>query len=170
MTGRVHAVLVAAVLCAACQLERRPDAPGTELAVDQPVQAAATDSAEAALTAMTSALEAGDPARVSQLATADAVLIDQTEGIRWTRADSASPLPAPMRASTGGLGWRLLDSSSSRLAPDAALFSLSYAASVSVDTIPRTALESWVMVRTDGSWKVRYLHRSRGLASSASRP
>lgn len=170
MSGRTCTALLAVALCAGCRLERRPDAPGTEVAIDQPALDAATDSAEAVLGAMTSALEGGDPSRVSQLATPDAVLIDQTEGIRWTRAEATGPLPPAMHAGTGELGWRLLDSSYSRLAPEAALFSLRYGASVSEDTIPRTALESWVIVREEGSWKVRYLHRSRGLTPDASRP
>ena len=169
--GRPLAALFAAVLCLACRLERRPDGPGSEPAPDAPAASGnEADSAQDVIGAMALALAAGDPARVSEVSTGDAVLIDQDERVRWTRADSVGPLPAPLPVSERDLGWRLRDSSFMRLSPDAALLSLRYQASVSVDSIPRSAVESWVLVRTDGSWKVRYLHRSRGLGGSASRP
>ena len=159
----------AAALVSACRFEKRPDlAAGDAVAI--PKGSPAEDSARATLVAMNDAFSVGDGARVAQLATQDAILFDQDERLRWMRSDATAGLPVPMLGRADGLGWRLVESSFSRLAPDAALFSLRYQASLPVDTILRTAVESWVLMRTDAGWRVRYLHRSRGLGETGSQP
>lgn len=164
MRGRALAgpSLLVAALLGACRFERRPDAPVAESAAA--LQAAAADSAGAAMRALTEALATRDVDRVRAATTPDALLIDQDEGVRWSpeRAAEVRP-PSPLAPGLEGLGWEMVDSSYAALAPNAALFSLRYRAPRSLDPVPRVANESWVVVRTETGWRVRYLHRSRGL-------
>ena len=172
-TGVLFAV---SALVSACRFEKRPDLEtngatrdtpyGPSIPLGSPVE----DSVRAVLVAMNDAFGLGDGARVAQLTTRDAVLFDQDERVRWMRSDATAPLPPPLSGSADGFGWRLVESTFSRLSPDAALLSLRYQAAPSTDPLPRTAAESWVLLRTEAGWRVRVLHRSRGLAQSGSPP
>ena len=175
--GRAAGVLLAVgALVSACRLEKRPDLAANEDTRDTPYDPSippgspVEDSARAALEAMSDAFGLGDGERAVQLTTPDAILFDQDERVRWMRSDAAARLPPALLGGADGLGWHLVESSFFLLGPDAAFFSLRYQASPSADPLPRTAVESWVLVRTDVGWRVRYLHRSRGLMESGSLP
>ncbi len=166
----VVAVLAVAALVSACRIERRPDvaekrATPTAL-VPNPGGGGASparDSVLAVLGAFNDALALGDVTRVAQLSSPGAVLIDQEEGVHWTREDAASALPRPLLSQRDELGWRVVDRRVDFLDDRTALVSTRYQASVSGEKVPWTAVESWVLVRTGLGWRVRYLHRSRGL-------
>jgi hypothetical protein len=157
------------VLGAACRFEKRPD-----LAAREPADSAAfplpggsgspvEDSVRATITALNNAFSMGDVTRVAQLTTRDAVLIDQEDEVHWTRSDAAAVLPRPLLGGRDGLAWQLDGATFSRLSDTSALMSLRFRASVSGENVPWTAVESWVLVRDAGGWRLRYLHRSRGL-------
>jgi len=173
--GRSAWVLLAfSTLVSACRFERRPDLAanqggreipgGASIPPSSPVE----DSARAALVAISDAFGAGDRARVAQLTTPDAILFDQDERVHWLRSSEVSRLPPALRDGADGLGWHLMESSFFLLGPDAAFFSLYYQALPSVDPLPPITVESWVLVRTAAGWRIRYLHRSRGLMASNS--
>ena len=170
MTAPRHAwVLLVAALVAgsACRFEKRPD-----LAAREPVDSTLyppegasgiADSVRATIVAVSDAFRVGDVTRVAQLTTRDAILIDQEDGVRWSRLDAAAALPRPLQGGEDGLGWELDGSGFALLSENAALVSARYRASVSGEAVPWTAVESWVLVRDAGGWRLRYLHRSRGL-------
>lgn len=178
MSGRrwvPAAVLAAALLASACRFEKRPD-----LAAREPADStlylrtggAVTpleDSVRATITAVNEAFRLGDVARVAQLTTRDAVLVDQEDEVFWTRADAGSRLPRPLRGEDK-LGWEPVGSTVSSLADGSELALVRFQASVSGESVPWTAVESWLLERTDLGWRVRYLHRSRGLGRTAPRP
>ena len=170
--GRAAGILVAfGTVASACRLEKRPDLEEAQGAGDAPSLSSVSsveDSARAALVALSDALESGDGARVARLTTQDVILFDQDERAPWTRSDSISLLPPALSGGLDGLGWRAVESSFFLLGRDAAFFSLSYQASPAAEQLSRTALESWVLVRTEAGWRVRYLHRSRGLIEGGS--
>ena len=173
--GRGVGVLLAfATLVSACRFEKRPDLAAnrdsreTPYGPSIPPGSTVEDSARAVLVAMSDAFGSGDGARVSQLTKPDAILFDQEERVRWIRSDEATRLPPALPDGTDGPGWHLVESSFFLLGPDAAFFSFYYQALPSADPLPRIALESWVLVRTDAGWRVQYLHRSRGLMVSSS--
>jgi ketosteroid isomerase-like protein len=162
-------LLVALVLGSACRFEKRPD-----LAASEPVDSVLSppaggsgglveDSVRATIAAVSGAFGMGDVTRVAQLTTPDAVLIDQEDEVRWTRLDAAAELPRPLSGGNDGLSWELDGSTFSLLSDDSALVSVRYHATVSGEGVPWTAVESWVLVRDAGGWRLRYLHRSRGL-------
>jgi ketosteroid isomerase-like protein len=167
---RARVLLLAAVLIAsACRFEKRPDLAARE-PVDSTVYPPAggpgspvADSIRATIAALSEAFRMGDVSRVAQLTTRDAVLIDQEDEVRWTRLDAAAELPRPLQGGEDGLGWELDGSTLSLLSDASALLSVRFHASVSGESVPWTAVESWVLVRDPGGWRVRYLHRSRGL-------
>jgi ketosteroid isomerase-like protein len=170
---RVWALLfvAGAALGAGCRFERRPD-----LAAEEPIggtlyaptgdTGAVEDSVRATMVAVSEAFRVGDVARVAQLTTRDAVLIDQEDEVRWTRTDAAAQLPRPLMGGAEGLAWTLASSSFTPLSEGAALVALAFQASVAGETVPWSAVESWVLVRTEAGWRLRYLHRSRGLGPS----
>ena len=171
VVGRVGVVLAIAAVSSACRLEKRPDLVGSEGTSGTPSISSATpaeDSARAALVAMNSALESGDGALVARLTTPDAVLFDQNERVRWTHADTSAPLPPALSGGADGLGWHLVEASFFFLGPAAAFFSRRYQDSAEEEQTEETAVESWVLVRTEEGWLVRYLHRSSGLMESRS--
>jgi hypothetical protein len=162
-------LLVALLLGSACRFEKRPD-----LAAREPVDSMLfppaggsggpiEDSVRATIAAVSTAFRVGDVTRVAQLTTRDAVLIDQEDEVRWTRLDAAAELPRPLQGGDDGLGWELDGSTFAPLSETSALVSVRYRASVSGEAVPWTAIESWVLVRDAGGWRLRYLHRSRGL-------
>ena len=168
------ALLVVGTLVSACRFEKRPDLAGNQDASgipdgpSVPPSGPVEGSARAVLMAMSDAFGSGDGARAAQLTTPDAILFDQEERVRWIRSDEATRLPPALPDGTDGPGWHLVESSFFLLGPDAAFFSFYYQALPSADPLPRIAVESWVLVRTDAGWRVRYLHRSRGLMVSSS--
>ena len=173
--GRAAGVLlVVGTLVSACRFEKRPDLAGNEdvrgipNGPSVPPSSPVEDSVRAVLMAMSDAFGSGDGARVAQLTTPDAILFDQEERVRWIRSDEATRLPPALPDGTDGPGWHLVESSFFLLGPDAAFVSFYYQALPSADPLPRIAVESWVLVRTDAGWRVRYLHRSRGLMVSSS--
>lgn len=169
-------LLAGLLMGTACRFEKRPD-----LAAREPVDSTAIrfthgprgpieDSVRATIAAVTDAFRVGDVTRVAQLTTRDAVLIDQEDEIRWTRPDAAARLPRPLRNGDDGLGWEIDESSFSLLSDASALVSLRFRAAASGQPAPWTALETWVLVRDAGAWRLRYLHRSRGLGRAEARP
>jgi hypothetical protein len=173
--GRAAGVLIAVgALVSACRFEKRPDLAANQDArvipdrSSVPPGSPVEDSARAVLVAMSDAFGAGDVARVDQLATPDVILFDQEERVRWVRSAEATRLPPALPDDAYRLGWHLVESLFYSLGPDAAFISLYYHALPSADPLPRIAVESWVLVRTDAGWRVRYLHRSRGSMLSGS--
>lgn len=173
---RAGLLLGVVALGSACRFEKRPDlaaqqpAAGTQYSASTPSGGPLEDTVRATLAAVSDAFRVGDVTRVAQLTTRDAVLIDQEDEVRWTRADAAAQLPRPLLGGTDGLGWTLAGSTFSMLSQDAALLSLDFQASVAGENVPWTAVESWVVARTEVGWRLRYLHRSRGLGRSEARP
>lgn len=172
----VLVLLVTAALSAGCRFEKRPDLAagepvlGTAYTPTTPSGGATEDTVRATINAVREAFRVGDVTRVAQLTTRDAVLIDQEDEVRWTRADAAAQLPRPLVGGDEGLAWTLDDSSFSMLAADAALVSHRFRASVSGESVPWTAVETLVVVRTEEGWRLRYLHRSRGLGREEPAP
>jgi uncharacterized protein (TIGR02246 family) len=164
-------LLLAGVLLGwACRFERRPDLGAREPADSVlPVEGSSgpvEDSVRAVIAAVSAALGNGDASRVAQLTTADALLIDQEDEIRWTRSDAAARLPRPLRAEGEGLAWEADGSTFAQLSDGSVLVSMRLRATPASDSASWTATESWVLVRADGGWRLRYLHRSRGLGGS----
>jgi hypothetical protein len=165
----VGIVFVVGALVSACRLEKRPDLKTNDALSDTsyspsvPLDSSVEDSARAVLVAVSDAFGLGDEVRVAQLTTPDVILFDQDEQVRWMSSEAAARLPPALMDGADDLSWHLVESSFFWLGSDAAFFSLRYQASPSADSLRWTAVESWVLVRTDTGWRVRYLHRSRGL-------
>ncbi len=163
------------LLGSACRFEKRPDlrasrAADTTLYVRSGAPASpAEDSVRSVITALNEAFRVGDGARVAQLTTPDVVLIDQEDEVYWTRGDEKARLPRPLRGEDK-LGWEPVGSTVSGLGDGSELATLRFRASVSGESVPWTAVESWLLVRTAQGWRLRYLHRSRGLGRTAPRP
>lgn len=162
-------LLALLVVTSACRIERRPDLleddPGPTALVPELSGGSepARDSVRQVVAAVNEALALGDVTRVAQLSAPGAILIDQEEGVRWTRQEAASTLPRPLLGRGDGLSWALADTGLDFLGDDTALLSARYHAAVSGEDVPWTALETWVLVRVDEvGWRLRYLHRSRG--------
>ena len=160
--------LVGVLLWPACRFERRPDLAADERVDGIPYAASDTaipveDSVRAILVAVSEAFRVGDVTRVAQLTTEDIVLMDQEDEVHWTRPDAAAQLPRPLAGGGDPLGWTLASSSFSLLGEGAALVALHFQAPAAGESVPSTAVESWVLVRTAAGWRLRYLHRSRGL-------
>jgi hypothetical protein len=147
----------------ACRFERR-----TDLVAEEPVTAALylapdhpttplEDSVRAAVVGLNDALGAADSARVAALTTPDALLVDLEQGARWTRAGGS--LPAPLSADDA-LAWQIEGISFDLLGDGGALYSCLFGGTTAAGAA-WSAVESWVVVRTDAGWRVRYLHRSR---------
>jgi hypothetical protein len=120
------------------------------------------DSVRAAVVAVEDALVSGEDDRVAALTTPDVILIDLGEDARWTAQDGGR-LPRPLASVDPGVAWERVDETYRPLADGVALYSAMFAAQVDADEpylLP--AAESWIVVRTDAGWRVRYLHRSRG--------
>ena len=168
-------LVVGTLLGSACRFEKRPDltarrAADTTLYVRSGAPAnPAEDSVRSVITAVNEAFRVGDVTRVAQLTTRDAVLIDQEDEVYWTRADAQARLPRPLRGEDK-LGWEAVGSTVSDLGDGSELATLRFRASVSGESVPWTAVESWLLVRTPQGWRLRYLHRSRGLGRTAPRP
>ena len=169
-------LLVLLTLTAACRVERRPDLdesdPGPTALVPELRGGSepSRDSVRQVVAAVNEALALGDVTRVAQLSAPGAVLIDQEEGVRWTRQEAASTLPRPLLGRGDGLGWSVEATSLDFVGEGTALLSARYHASVSGESVPWTAVETWVLVRSDGGWRLRYLHRSRGLGEETATP
>jgi hypothetical protein len=157
------ALLLTLGVVSACRFERR-----TDLVADEPVAVALylapdhpttplEDSVRAAVIGLTDALGAADSARVVALTTPEAILVDLEEGARWTRAGGS--LPRPLSADET-LAWQIEGISFDPLADGGALYSCLFGATTAAGAA-WSAVESWVVVRTDAGWRVRYLHRSR---------
>lgn len=171
-------VLVAVVvLASSCRIERRPDLtredPGPTALVPELRGGSepARDSVRVVVAAVNEALALGDVTRVAQLSALGAVLIDQEEGVRWSRQEAASILPRPLLGRSDGLSWSVAATRLDFLGDGAALLSIRYRASVAGEGVPWTAVETWVLIR-DGTagWRLRYLHRSRGLGDETTGP
>lgn len=169
-------VFAAVLLAAGCRFEKRPDLAAREprdSSLYVPSGAAGdplADSVLATITTINEAFRLGDVARVAQLTTRDAVLIDQEDQVYWSRADAAGRLPRPLRGGEDKLGWEPVGATLAAVGDGSELATLRFQASVSGEAVPWTAVESWVMARTDAGWRLRYLHRSRGLGRSSPRP
>jgi ketosteroid isomerase-like protein len=156
----------------ACRFERRPDLPSQappEDVVVRPGLSASPmeDSARAVALALDEALAVGDVSRVTRLTSADALLIDQEEGVHWTPALAEAALPRPL-STDRGLAWRL-EITTFHAFPGSGLLVQEYRAVISGEGVPWRAVETLVLVRSDEGWRVAHLHRSRGLADSARR-
>ena len=170
---RALVVTASAVLAAgACRFERRPDlpseAPEEEVVVRPGLSSSPMeDSARAVALALDEALAVGDVSRVTRLTSADAMLIDQEEGVQWTPALAEDDLPRPL-STDPALAWRL---ESTRFHPFAGsgLLVQEYRAVISGEGVPWHAVETLVLVRGEDGWRVAHMHRSRGLADDPRR-
>ena len=165
---RTTILLSVALLVAGCHFEQRPALSSEDAAtLDGTPQTSALgtpleDSVRAVVQALADALEVGDVSRVAQLTVPGATLIDQEEGLRWSRQDVSAPLPRPLLAQDDdALAWVLADS---QLTPfsDTALLVNEYHAYVTGESVPWKAVETFLLVRTPDGWRLRHLHRSRG--------
>jgi hypothetical protein len=128
------------------------------------------DSVRAAVVAVSDAFAAADDERVEALTTPDAVFIDLSDDVRWTREDGGR-LPRPLASLDPSMTWELSGESFRPLADGVALYSTTFVTLVDGDApymLP--AAESWIVVRTDAGWRVRYLHRSRAPGPSTPLP
>ncbi len=157
-------LLLLMVVTSACRFERRPEAVGDEPVTDVPYASPEgptspiEDSVRATVVEVIRAFDLGDGARVAELTTPDAVLIDQEGSVRWT-PDAGGPLPRALAEGDGELG-RTEGSTFSVLSEGAVLYSCRFLAQAAAEETPRSVVESWVLVRTGAGWRVRYLHRS----------
>lgn len=172
---RVCAWVVPLFLClgaaSACQFERRPDLAG-ELVAEAPLALSSTsleDSVRMTVQAMTDALAAGDSVLVVALTTPDAVLIDHVGGLRWTRA-ARGLLPGPLPDPGNGLTWSVEDLAVASLTDGFALLSRRFTVPDAAGDVPSSAVETWLVIRTDSGWRVHYLHRSQGSERSGPTP
>lgn len=165
--GRPHVlVLLLAVplVVSACTFERRPDRRNGD---EEPDTAAVTraeileDSVEATVDAFVEALRAGDASRAVGMLHARATLYDEETGRRWGPMQVDSLLPGPMGREGEELRWESSDSWVEVYDP-AAVVVRRYRDAASREAAPWTALETYVLVRTDGGWAIRHLHRSQG--------
>ena len=162
---RVAALLLLLGATSACWFERRPDLaeePVTE-AADAPLDPPAIpleDSVRATMEAVAEAFAAGDSALVVALTTPDAILIDHAEGLRWTRT-AGGPLPGPLPDPGDGLTWSLEDIKIGLLTDGSALLSGRFTVPGAAEDVSSSAVETWLVIRTDDGWRARYLHRSR---------
>ena len=163
---RLLPLLASLLLLAACTFERRPDAGNGEA---EPDTGAVTrteileDSVEATVDAFTAALRAGDISRAVGMLDAEATLYDEETGHRWDPTKADSLLPGPMeREGEEELRWEPVESWM-EVYDEAALFVRRYQATISREEAPWTAMETYVLVRSDEDWVIRHLHRSRGL-------
>ena len=175
--ARRGALLVfAPTLVLGCRFEQRPDLPDEEPVGGAPDgllhQPGSTveDSVLATVTAVVEALAVGDVTRMEQLTTRDALIFDQEGDGLWTGADASARIPLLLRGGSDGEDWEPQSSSFALLSEGAALLSLRFQVRVSGESVPRNALESWVLVRTAEGWRVRYLHRSGGLGRAGPPP
>ena len=162
---RAAALLLLLGVTSVCQFERRPDlteGPVTE-ARSATTDAAATspeDSVRVTVRAVTNALATSDSALVVSLTTPDAVLIDHAMDLRWTRT-AGGPLPGPLVDSGNGLRWSVEDITIALLTDGSALLSGRFTVPGVPGSAPSSAVETWLAIRTDSGWRVRYMHRSR---------
>ncbi len=165
--GRRHLlVLLLAVplVVSACTFERRPDRRNGE---EEPDTAAVSrteileDSMEAMVDAFVEALRAGDVSRAVGMLHGQATLYDEETGRRWGPMQVDSLLPGPMGREGEELRREPSDSWVEVYDP-AAVVVRRYRPAASREAAARTALETYVLVRTDGGWAIRHLHRSQG--------
>lgn len=151
----------------ACQFERRPDLAG-EFVTETPLALPSTsleDSVRMTVEAMIDAFAASDSALVVALTTPDAVLIDHAGGLRWTRA-AGGPLHDP----GNGLTWSVEDLAVAALTDGFALLSSRFTVPDAAEDVPPSAVETWLLIRTDSGWRVHYLHRSQGAGRNGPAP
>lgn len=157
-------VALAVLLLAGCTFERRPD---VENGDGTPDTAAVTrdeilrDSVEAIVDGFVGALRAGDVSRAVSMLDDRATLYDQETGRRWDPTAVDSLLPGPLERDGEALHWEPSDTWT-EVYDQAALVVRRYRATISREAAPWTAMETYVLVRADGEWAIRHLHRSRG--------
>ena len=175
-------LLAGLLLLSACRVERRARADdagepgGSDTTATLPARPAVEDSVRSVVSALHDALRDGDGARVGMLSAPGALLVDQEEGVRWRKIAGSQgaggtgagegPLPGVLQGADDGLGWVRVRSDFVDLG-SAALLVDHYRATVSGEEVPWTAVETHVLVRTGGGWRLRHLHRSRGLGREA---
>lgn len=152
----VLAACIGVLLLSACTFERRGD-PGGEAPTAAPD---ATDSVRMVVSSLDEALQDGDLAAARNLFDADARVSSlgpfQGETVSWRSPDQAlagEGLPG------GEASWTLVDSRIESPAPGSALVLNRYA--VAGDPAGGSGvLETLVLVRRGGEWRIRHLHRS----------
>lgn len=172
--ARETALLVLLLLLAGCRIEKRAEPAGVGADGAGPADTtvlvraggAVQDSVRSVVAAFHDALRVGDGARVAGLTVPGATLVDQEEGVQWRRDAGGGRLPEDLAASADGLGWRRV-ATDFGVRSDVALLVDSYSATVSGESVPWTAVETFVVVRTPAGWRIRHLHRSRGDGASA---
>jgi ketosteroid isomerase-like protein len=160
-----------ALLVLGCTIEPRADTRG---APSGPALPADTNpetldaSVESVVDALAEALRVGDGARVAALAADGVTLIDQEEGVVWTSASAAGPLPSAlsMGAVAGGLSWTLVSREISPIGTGRLVVSR-YRADVAGEPVDWWAVETLIIEPVEGQWRVRHLHRSRGPLKAA---
>lgn len=165
--GRPHLLVLLLALpfvVSACTFERRPDGRNGG---EEPDTAAVTraeileDSVEATVGGFVEALRAGDVSRAVGALHAQATLYDEETGRRWGPMQVDSLLPGPMGREGEELRWEPSDSWVEVYDP-AAVVVRRYRPAASREAAVPTALETYVLVRGDGGWAIRHLHRSQG--------
>ena len=155
----------------ACQFERRPDLAG-ELVTEAPLALPSTtleDSVRMTVEAMIDAFAASDSALVVALTTPDAVLIDHAGGLRWTRA-AGGLLPGPLPDPGNGLTWSVEDLAVASFTNGLVLLSSRFTVPDAAEDVLSSTVETWLVIRTDGGWRVHYLHRSQGAGRNGPAP
>lgn len=176
MSRFLRLALVGIVIPAlACTFERRRDLEpenslGSVVGDGSSVPSTA-DSVDAVVAAFHEALALGDEARVAALTAPGAVLVDQEEGVRWERAADSNPgLPSPLARNRDGPGWTRVDEGFTLLGDSAGLLITEYRAQVEGEEVPWSAVESLILARVGGVWRVRYQHQSRGPGTTPLKP
>lgn len=169
---RLFPLLAGLTVLAACGFEKRPDIDGAGQWNAEPPEPpepsgavegsrAAQDSVWAVVASFRRALEVGDVARVAQLTLPRTVLLDREESVRWGRPTADSALPTRLDAG-GELAWTRTDSTVVFLDDGVALVVDEFRVRVAADTVPWSATETLVLVRSPEGWRLRHMHRSRG--------
>lgn len=166
---RIWVLLVLVAAAAGCHFEHRPEgrndageaADGADT-LDLSGAAPVTDSVRVAVQGFEEALQAGDLSRAVGALHERATLYDEESGGRWDPSQADSLLPGSLQRRGEQLQWNLRESSVT-LFGEAALVVNRYQASISRESTPWTAMETYVLLRTPAGWRIRHLHRSRGL-------
>lgn len=160
-TGRTSPALwvgsLLLLLLGGCTFERRV-LPGDEAGVPAPD---AGDSIRMVVSSLDEALRDGDLAAARSLFDADARISSMVpspgeDGGSWRSPDAALGSDIPPG---GGGAWTLVDSSVEVPTPGTAVVLNQYAAAGDPPGSARV-LETLVLVRREGAWRIRHLHRS----------
>jgi ketosteroid isomerase-like protein len=162
---RVALLFAALLLLGACTFERRADVgseralPGEGVELPEGSTTPAEDSIRAIVAAVGEALRVGDASRVALLTAPGATLVDAEAGTFWTRDDLMGTLPRQLEDRETPQTWSLERSRITRFGDAALLVDEYHVAEASVQPESR-AIETLLLVRSDGGWRLAHLHRA----------